>query len=149
MKILWHEMHIKAKREPYAAFVLSTHMYDWQNWQGIWQHPNRKDLSEMRAGHCVTVSSGFDSDRALARLTARVNRNLDENRLTGAIFLGVTKVFDTVWVERLLQNLTILNFATYLVAPHPPTSKHGRFKRPTTQSHPFLVACRLEWFSAD
>jgi hypothetical protein len=28
MKILWHEMHIKAKREPYAAFVLSTHMYD-------------------------------------------------------------------------------------------------------------------------
>jgi hypothetical protein len=46
----------------------------------------------------------------LARLVERVNRNLDERRLTGAVFLDAAKAFDTVWVKRLLYKLTVLNF---------------------------------------
>jgi hypothetical protein len=38
----------------------------------------------------------------LARIVERVNRNSDERRLTGAVFLDVAKAFDTVWVKGLL-----------------------------------------------
>jgi hypothetical protein len=51
----------------------------------------------------------------LARLVQRVNRNFDERRLTGAVFLDVAKAFDTVWVKGLLYKLTVLNFPSYLV----------------------------------
>jgi hypothetical protein len=51
----------------------------------------------------------------LAHLVERVNRNFDERRLTGAVFLDVAKAFDTVWVKGLLYKLTVLNFPSYLV----------------------------------
>jgi hypothetical protein len=51
----------------------------------------------------------------LGRLVERVNRNFDERRLTGAVFLDVAKAFDTVWAKGLLYKLTILNFPSYLV----------------------------------
>jgi hypothetical protein len=51
----------------------------------------------------------------LTRLVERVFRNVDEQRLTGAVFLDVAKAFDTVWVDDLLYKLTILNFPSYLV----------------------------------
>jgi hypothetical protein len=51
----------------------------------------------------------------LGRLVEIVNRNFDERRLTGAVFLYVAKAFDTVWVKGLLYKLTILNFPLYLV----------------------------------
>jgi hypothetical protein len=35
--------------------------------------------------------------------------------MTGAVFLDVTKAFDTVWVKGLHYKLTILNFPSYLV----------------------------------
>jgi hypothetical protein len=35
----------------------------------------------------------------LGRLVERVNRNFDERRLTGAVFLDVAKAFDTVRVK--------------------------------------------------
>jgi hypothetical protein len=35
----------------------------------------------------------------LARVVERVNRIFDERRLTGAVFLDVTKAFKTVWVK--------------------------------------------------
>jgi hypothetical protein len=38
----------------------------------------------------------------LACLVERINRNFDDRRLTGAVFLNVAKAFDTVWVEGLL-----------------------------------------------
>jgi hypothetical protein len=38
----------------------------------------------------------------LARLVERVNRNVDERRLTGVVFLHVAKAFDTVRVKGLL-----------------------------------------------
>ena len=46
----------------------------------------------------------------LARLVERVSRNFDKRRMTGAVFLDVTKAFDTVWVDGLLYNLTVLKF---------------------------------------
>jgi hypothetical protein len=44
----------------------------------------------------------------LARLAERVNRNFDERRLTGAVFLEVGEAFDTVWVKGLLYKLTVI-----------------------------------------
>jgi hypothetical protein len=38
----------------------------------------------------------------LVRIVGRVNRNFDERRLTGAVFLDVAKAFDTVSVKGLL-----------------------------------------------
>jgi hypothetical protein len=51
----------------------------------------------------------------LACLVEKVNRNLDETRLTGAVFLDVAKASDTVWVKGLLYKQTTLNFLSYLV----------------------------------
>jgi hypothetical protein len=51
----------------------------------------------------------------LARLLERVNSNVDERRLTGAVFLDVAKTFDAVWVKGLIYKLTTLNFPSYLV----------------------------------
>jgi hypothetical protein len=51
----------------------------------------------------------------LARLVERVNRNVDERRLTGAVFLDVAKAFHTEWVKGLLYKLTVLKFPYYLV----------------------------------
>jgi hypothetical protein len=51
----------------------------------------------------------------VARLVERGNRNFDERRLTGAVFLDVAKAFDTVCVKGLLYKLTVLNFPSYLV----------------------------------
>jgi hypothetical protein len=50
----------------------------------------------------------------LARLVERDNRNFDERRLTGAVFLDVVKPLTLVWVEGLVYKL-ILNFPSYLV----------------------------------
>jgi hypothetical protein len=51
----------------------------------------------------------------LARLVERVNRNFDERRLTGAVFLDVAKAFDTVGLKGFLYKLTVLNFPSYAV----------------------------------
>jgi hypothetical protein len=51
----------------------------------------------------------------LTCLVERVSRYFDETRLTGAVFLNVAQTFDTVWVDGLLYQLTILNFPSYLV----------------------------------
>jgi hypothetical protein len=59
--------------------------------------------------------SSHSSTLQLARLVEIVNRNLDEERLTGAAFLDVAKAFDTLWVKCLLNKFTILNFPSYLV----------------------------------
>jgi hypothetical protein len=51
----------------------------------------------------------------LTRLVERVSRNFDDKRLTCAVFLDVSKAFDTVWVDGILYKITILNFLSYLV----------------------------------
>ena len=51
----------------------------------------------------------------LACLVERITRNVGEKRLTGAVFLDVTKTFDTVWIDGLLYKLTFLNFPSYIV----------------------------------
>jgi hypothetical protein len=44
-----------------------------------------------------------------------VTRDLGEKRLTGAVFLDMTKVFFAVLVNGLLWNLSGLNFPSYVV----------------------------------
>jgi hypothetical protein len=51
----------------------------------------------------------------LARLVERITRNFGEKRLPGAVFLEVAKDFDTVWIDGLLDKLTLLNFPSYRV----------------------------------
>jgi hypothetical protein len=38
----------------------------------------------------------------LARFVERITRNFGEKRLTVAVFLGVVKALDTVWIKGLL-----------------------------------------------
>jgi hypothetical protein len=56
----------------------------------------------------------LDTAVQLAHHFERVNRNFDEKRLTGDVFLDVTKTFDTVRVEDLIYKLAILNLPSYL-----------------------------------
>ena len=50
-----------------------------------------------------------------ARLVETIARNIGEKRLTGAVFLDVAKVLDTLWIDCLLYKLTLLNFPSYIV----------------------------------
>jgi len=50
-----------------------------------------------------------------AHLVERITRNVGEKRLTGAVFLDMAKVFDTVWIDGLFYKLTPLNFPSYIV----------------------------------
>jgi hypothetical protein len=51
----------------------------------------------------------------LAPLVERINTIFGEKRLTGAVFLDVAKAFNTFWIDGLLYELTLLNFASYIV----------------------------------
>jgi hypothetical protein len=51
----------------------------------------------------------------LARLVETITRNFGKKRLTGAVFLDVSKAFDTVWIDGLLYKLTLLNLPSYIV----------------------------------
>jgi hypothetical protein len=51
----------------------------------------------------------------LVRLVEKVNRNFDDRRLTGRVFLDLAKAFDTVWVKGLIFKLRVLNFPSFLV----------------------------------
>ena len=64
-----------------------------------------------------------------ARLVERMNWNFGEKRPTAAIFLDVSKAFDTVWIECLLYKLTFLNFPSYLVH-----TIHSHLRRRTFQA---------------
>jgi hypothetical protein len=67
----------------------------------------RDEQFRFRPRHSTTLQ--------LAGFVDTVNRNFDERWLTGAVFQDVVKAFDTVWVNGLLYNLTVLNFPSYLV----------------------------------
>jgi hypothetical protein len=60
------------------------------------------------------VRSRRSKSLQLAGIVGRVNRNFDERRLTGAVFLDTAKASDTVWVKGLLYRQTILYFPSYL-----------------------------------
>jgi hypothetical protein len=51
----------------------------------------------------------------LACLVETINRNFDERRLTGAVFLDVVKAFDIIRVKGLLYRLKVSNFSFLLV----------------------------------
>jgi hypothetical protein len=72
-------------------------------------------LSDEQFGYRPRVSTTLQ----LGCLVESVNRSFGKRRLTGAVFLDVTKAFDTVWVEGLLYKLAVLNFPSYLVKPIP------------------------------
>ena len=43
----------------------------------------------------------------LASVVGRVNRHFEENSLAGVVFMDVAKAFEKVWIQRLLDKLTI------------------------------------------
>jgi hypothetical protein len=51
----------------------------------------------------------------LGQIVERMTRNFGEKRLTGAVFLDMAKVLDTIWFDGLLYKLTILNIPSYLI----------------------------------
>jgi len=83
----------------------------------------------------------------LAHLVARVSRNFDENRLTGAVFLNEAKAFHVVWVNGVLYKLTILNFPSYLVKTIPSYLNswtfEASFPTATLKLHSFFNEIRI------
>ena len=51
----------------------------------------------------------------LARLVERITRYFGEKWLTGTVFLDVTKVFDTIWIDGLLSKIKFVYFPSYIV----------------------------------
>jgi hypothetical protein len=51
----------------------------------------------------------------LASLVERITRNFGEKRLTGAVFLDVSKASDAVWIDGLLYKIPFLIFPSYIV----------------------------------
>jgi hypothetical protein len=45
-------------------------------------------------------------------MVEKVSRNFGEKRLTGPIFLGVAKSFDTIWVDGLRYNPFLIFLCT-------------------------------------
>jgi hypothetical protein len=65
---------------------------------------------------CTPLGS-FSANLQSVSLVEKDNRNFDEERLTGAVFLNVAKSLDTIWVKGLLYKLT--NFPSCLWKPYP------------------------------
>jgi hypothetical protein len=95
--------HTEAGEEPHAALFLQTHkspLHCWQTFEkilfsSVLREVNKRGLLRdeqfgFRTTHSITLH--------LARLVERVNRNFDDRRITGAVFLNVAKAFDTVRV---------------------------------------------------
>jgi len=51
----------------------------------------------------------------LVRLVERITREYDEKRITGVVFLGVARAFETLWIDGLFYKLKLLNFPSYIV----------------------------------
>jgi len=66
-----------------------------------------------------------------------------------AVFLFVAKAFDIVWVDCLLNKLTLLNFPYYLVKTICPLCTVGRSKCPSKEPDPLVVLCGLAWLRAE
>jgi hypothetical protein len=79
----------------------------------------------------------------LARLVERVNRNFDEKRLTGAVFLDLAKALGTVWVKDLLYKLTIQSFPSNIVKTISCVDSNVAHVLPVSHT---LTSCHAGWF---
>jgi hypothetical protein len=93
----------------------------------------RDDQFGFRPRHSTTLQ--------LAHLVGRVNRNPDENRKTGAVFLNVAKASRTTWIKGLTYKLTVLTLSSYLVntISHMITAESS--KRLCGQPRPHVISC--------
>jgi len=64
----------------------------------------------------------------LARLVDRITRNFGEKWLKGAVFLGVAKAFNAVWINGFLYKLMILNFPSDVVQTISSYLRSGTFE---------------------
>jgi hypothetical protein len=74
-----------------------------------------------------------------------MTRNFGEKRLTGAVFLDVAKVFDTVWFNGLLYKLTILNTPSYLIYTISSYLQGRTFEASFKMPCNLIAACGLGW----
>jgi len=83
----------------------------------------------------------------LACHVERITRSFGEKRLTGAVFLDVAKVFDTVWINGFLYKLTILYFPSYLFHTISSYLRGRTFEASFRWPCNLVAACRLGWCS--
>jgi len=83
--------------------ILITKIFHEVNMRGL--------LGNEQFGFCPRHSTSLQ----LARLVEKITGNFGEKRLTGAVFLDVSKAFDSVWIDGLLYKLTLINFPSYIV----------------------------------
>jgi hypothetical protein len=123
METCSHVFHLET-REGLCTAILSTHKYATHDWQAVWKDPNHWDpkhskLARAPAQWAFWFRLKHNTALQLACLVERVSRKFDENRLTCAVFLDVSKAFDTVWVDSILCKLTVLDFTSYLMKSVP------------------------------
>jgi hypothetical protein len=97
-------VHTEAGKGPHATFFLRLLDTVGKLFEKILLATVLREVSE--SGLLRDEQFGFRPRHSttlhLARLVERVNRNCDERRLTGSVFLDVAKAFDTVWVKGFL-----------------------------------------------
>jgi hypothetical protein len=85
----------------------------------------------------------------LARLVERIIGNFDEKRLTGAVFLGVARAFDTLWIDGLFYKLRLLTFPSYIVHTISSYIQGRSSKSPSRRPRHLVEACRLGGLRVD
>jgi hypothetical protein len=85
----------------------------------------------------------------LVRLVERITRNFGEKTLTGAVFLDMTKPFDTVWIEGFLYKLMLLNFPSYIGNTISSYCRDQKFELSFQRTRHLVGACGLGWLRVD
>jgi hypothetical protein len=116
--------HLETREGPSPAVILSIPKYATHDWQAVWKDPNHREpkhskLARAPAQWEVWFRLKHSTGMQLAPLIQSASRKFDKNRLTCAVFLDVSKAFDTVLVDSMLYKLTVLNFTSYLVKSVP------------------------------
>jgi hypothetical protein len=105
-----------------------------------------KELSE----RCVLRDGQFEfrpehsTSLQVARIVERLTTNFGRKRLTGAIFLDVTKAVVKVWVDGLVYELTLLIFPSYVVRVITSYLSARTYEASFQTVHPLFVARGLQ-----
>jgi len=69
--------------------------------------------------------------------------------MKGAVLLDVANAFDTIWIDGLLDKLTLLSFPYYIVHTISSYLQGQTSKRPTRWSRHLVEAWGMRWLRVD
>lgn len=107
MDTLSRELYTERNKGPRLVLSLLNQKPLSQYWQSIGEILLTRILSEIRKGKVqleeqLQFPPRFSTALQLASLADSINRNVDEGKLTGPVFVDVPTAFDTVCIEVIL-----------------------------------------------